>query len=86
MRISSADNPYKDLSLYITERILFIAGDVFYVNWEEVLTGATAVVSTIGGFGNEEQMQRINGEANVVAVNAAKDFGKTISILLLKQF
>lgn len=55
---------------------LYHAGDVFYVNWDEVLGGATAVVSTIGGFGNEEQMKRINGEANVVAVNAAKDFGK----------
>lgn len=34
------------------------------------------MVSTIGGFGSEEQMQRINGEANVVAVNIAKDYGK----------
>lgn len=55
------------------------AGDVFYLNWDEVLVGATAVVSTIGGFGSEEQMQRINGEANVVSVNAAKDFGKSPS-------
>lgn len=44
--------------------------------WEEVLVGATAVVSTLGGFGNEEQMKRINGEANILAVGAAKDFGK----------
>lgn len=55
---------------------VFLVGDVFYLNWDEVLLGATAVVSTIGGFGNEEQMKRINGEANVTAVNAAKDFGK----------
>ena len=52
------------------------ARDVFYVNWDEVLLGATVVLSTIGGFGSEEQMLRINGEANVVAVNAAKDYGK----------
>ncbi|KAG5067753.1 hypothetical protein JHK85_000130 [Glycine max] len=51
------------------------SGDVFYVNWDEVLVGATAVVSTLGGFGSEEQMKRINGEANVVAVNAAKEYG-----------
>ncbi|GAB4839656.1 hypothetical protein Ancab_029182 [Ancistrocladus abbreviatus] len=51
-------------------------GDVFYVNWDEVLHGATTVVSTLGGFGNEEQMKRINGEANVVSVTAAKDHGK----------
>ncbi|KAK3026704.1 hypothetical protein RJ639_041551 [Escallonia herrerae] len=50
-------------------------GDVFYANWDEVLPGATAVVSTLGGFGSEEQMQRINGEANVVAVSAAKEYG-----------
>lgn len=55
------------------------AGDVFYVNWDEVLLGATAVVSTIGGFGSEEQMQRINGEANIVAVNAAKDYGSDVN-------
>lgn len=54
------------------------SGDVFYVNWDEVLPGATAVISTIGGFGSEEQMQRINGEANVVAVNAAKEYGKIL--------
>ncbi|GAV86733.1 NAD_binding_10 domain-containing protein, partial [Cephalotus follicularis] len=51
------------------------AGDVFYANWDEVLLGATAVVSTLGGFGSEEQMLRINCEANVVAVNTAKDYG-----------
>ncbi|KAL9259670.1 hypothetical protein AKJ16_DCAP05660 [Drosera capensis] len=56
--------------------------DVFYVNWDVVLVGATAVVSTLGGFGNEEQMKRINGEANVVAVNAAKDYGVPKFILI----
>lgn len=43
-----------------------------------MLLGATAVVSTLGGFGNEEQMQRINGEANVVSVTAAKEYGKIL--------
>ncbi|PSS01344.1 Uncharacterized protein CEY00_Acc22702 [Actinidia chinensis var. chinensis] len=57
------------------DQVTWMSGDVFYANWDEVLSGATAVVSTLGGFGNEEQMQRINGEANVVAVSAAKDFG-----------
>lgn len=51
------------------------AGDVFYARWDEVLVGATAVVSTLGGFGNEEQMKKINGEANIVAVDAAKEYG-----------
>ncbi|PON85419.1 NAD(P)-binding domain containing protein [Trema orientale] len=57
------------------DEVTWTPGDVFYLNWDEVLPGATAVVSTIGGFGSEEQMLRINGEANVVAVNAAKDYG-----------
>lgn len=51
------------------------------MNWDEVLVGATAVISTLGGFGSEEQMKRINGEANVVAVNAAKDYGKEMSMV-----
>lgn len=46
------------------------------MRWDEVLAGATAVASTLGGFGNEEQMKKINGEANILAVNAAKDYGK----------
>lgn len=54
------------------------AGDVFYVNWDEVLPGATSVISTLGGFGSEEQMQRINGEANIVSVTAAKEYGRII--------
>ncbi|XP_011018488.1 PREDICTED: uncharacterized protein At1g32220, chloroplastic isoform X2 [Populus euphratica] len=57
------------------DQVTWIPGDVFYTNWDEILVGATAVVSTIGGFGSEEQMQRINGEANIVSVNAAKEFG-----------
>lgn len=40
------------------------------------------MVSTIGGFGSEEQLQRINGEANVVAVTAAKDYGKKLLVLI----
>ncbi|KAF9601409.1 hypothetical protein IFM89_019682 [Coptis chinensis] len=56
--------------------------DVFYANWDDVLVGATAVVSTIGGFGNEEQMKRINGEANVLAVDAAKEYGVPKFILI----
>ncbi|GAB2235406.1 hypothetical protein Droror1_Dr00025831 [Drosera rotundifolia] len=64
------------------DQVSWVTGDVFYVNWDEVLVGATAVVSTLGGFGNEEQMKRINGEANVVAVNAAKDYGVPKFILI----
>ncbi|CAA0843255.1 Uncharacterized protein - chloroplastic [Striga hermonthica] len=64
------------------DQVTWLTGDVFYANWDEVLPGATAVVSTLGGFGSEEQMQRINGEANVVAVNAAKEYGIPKFILI----
>ncbi|XP_050235049.1 uncharacterized protein At1g32220, chloroplastic [Mercurialis annua] len=64
------------------DQVNWIPGDVFYANWDDVLVGATAVISTLGGFGSEEQMLRINGEANVVAVNAAKDYGIPKFILI----
>ncbi|KAM0935682.1 putative NAD(P)-binding domain, NAD(P)-binding domain superfamily [Dioscorea sansibarensis] len=64
------------------DQVTWVAGDVFYARWDEVLVGATAVVSTLGGFGNEEQMKKINGEANVLAVNAAKDYGVSKFILI----
>lgn len=64
------------------DQVTWLAGDVFYARWDEVLVGATAVVSTLGGFGSEEQMKRINGEANVIAVDAAKEFGAPKFILI----
>ncbi|KAH0450754.1 hypothetical protein IEQ34_021446 [Dendrobium chrysotoxum] len=64
------------------DQVTWTAGDVFYVRWDEVLAGATAVVSTLGGFGNEEQMKRINGEANILAVGAAKDYGVPKFVLI----
>ncbi|XP_072975065.1 uncharacterized protein At1g32220, chloroplastic [Typha angustifolia] len=64
------------------DQVTWMAGDVFYARWEEILVGATAVVSTLGGFGSEEQMKRINGEANILAVDAAKSFGVPKFILI----
>ncbi|XXG75564.1 hypothetical protein AAC387_Pa08g0107 [Persea americana] len=64
------------------DQVTWQTGDVFYARWDEVLVGATAVVSTLGGFGSEEQMKKINGEANVLAVAAAKEFGIPKFILI----
>ncbi|KAG9452477.1 hypothetical protein H6P81_005381 [Aristolochia fimbriata] len=64
------------------DQVTWMTGDVFYARWDEVLVGATAVVSTIGGFGTDEQMKRINGEANITAVNAAKEYGVPKFILI----
>ncbi|KAK8938676.1 hypothetical protein KSP39_PZI011365 [Platanthera zijinensis] len=64
------------------DQVTWMAGDVFYARWDEVLVGATAVISTLGGFGNEEQMKKINGEANILAVDAAKDYGVPKFVLI----
>ncbi|KAL5697956.1 hypothetical protein ACHQM5_029051 [Ranunculus cassubicifolius] len=64
------------------DQVSWISGDVFYANWDEILPGATAVISTLGGFGNEEQMKRINGEANILAVDAASTYGIPKFILI----
>ncbi|XP_044466524.1 uncharacterized protein At1g32220, chloroplastic-like [Mangifera indica] len=64
------------------DQVNWISGDVFYANWDEVLVGATAVVSTLGGFGSEEQMLRIKGKANAVAVGAAQEYGIPKFILI----
>lgn len=55
------------------DQVVWVAGDVFNADWDGLLNGATAVVSTIGGFGNNEQMEQLNGEANVLAINAASN-------------
>lgn len=48
------------------------SGDVFNEeSWVNVLQGATAVVSCIGGFGSNADMERINGDATIAAVDAA---------------
>lgn len=57
------------------DQVEWIAGDVFNADWDGLLNGATTVVSTIGGFGNNEQMEKLNGEANVLAINAASNAG-----------
>ncbi|CAI5467205.1 unnamed protein product [Closterium sp. Yama58-4] len=55
--------------------VIWETGDVFSANWPVLLKDVTVVVSCIGGFGTDEQMERINGDATVVAVDAAKDSG-----------
>lgn len=64
------------------DQVTWVAGDVFYAEWDGLLRGATAVVSTLGGFGTNEQMEKINGEANVLAVDAASKAGIPKFILI----
>lgn len=64
------------------DQVTWVAGDVFYADWDGLLRGATTVVSTLGGFGTNEQMEKINGEANVLAVDAASKAGIPKFILI----
>lgn len=48
-------------------------GDIFKPeDYREMLDGATAVVSCVGAFGNNKFMERINGDANILAIKEAK--------------
>ena len=50
--------------------------DVFDVaSWRQELEGADAVVSCIGAFGSNEFMEKINGDANILAVSEALKAG-----------
>lgn len=51
-------------------------GDVFLTDWDSLLGGVEAVVSTLGMFGPNDQMERINAEANILALTAAKKAGE----------
>lgn len=58
------------------DRVTWVAGDVFLTDWDSLLGGVQAVVSTLGKlFGSDDQIEKINGEANIIAVNAAKKAG-----------
>jgi len=61
-------------------------GDVFTTDLDALLDGVSVVVSTLGGFGSNEQMEKINGEANILAVNAAKRAGKYSSCKIQIDF
>lgn len=41
-----------------------------------MLDGVQAVISTLGMIGPNDQMERINADANIIAVNAAKKAGE----------
>eukprot|EP00244_Chara_vulgaris_P005917 TRINITY_DN2270_c0_g1_i2.p1 TRINITY_DN2270_c0_g1~~TRINITY_DN2270_c0_g1_i2.p1 ORF type:complete len:477 (-),score=71.69 TRINITY_DN2270_c0_g1_i2:527-1957(-) len=52
----------------------WVRGDVFDPDvWRMQLRDASGVVSCIGGFGTNDEMRRINGHANVKAVQAAAE-------------
>ncbi|KAI4337219.1 hypothetical protein L6164_015664 [Bauhinia variegata] len=44
-------------------------------SWKEALSGVTAVISCVGGFGSNSYMYKINGSANINAIRAASEQG-----------
>jgi hypothetical protein len=57
---------------------MVVTGDVFLTDWDSLLSGVEAVVSTLGLIGPNEQMEKINGDANIIAVNEAKKAGESL--------
>lgn len=54
----------------------WVKGDLFHPsNWRHTLEDVSAVISCVGGFGSNDQMQKINGVANVQAIRAASEAG-----------
>lgn len=53
-------------------QVKWVAADIFNSSaWNKELEGATGVVSCIGAFGSNEFMEKINGDANVLAAEVA---------------
>eukprot|EP00246_Nothoceros_aenigmaticus_P003431 TRINITY_DN14595_c0_g1_i1.p1 TRINITY_DN14595_c0_g1~~TRINITY_DN14595_c0_g1_i1.p1 ORF type:complete len:332 (+),score=54.59 TRINITY_DN14595_c0_g1_i1:418-1413(+) len=57
------------------DQVSWVEGDAYNANWDELLSGISAVVSCIGGFGNNEHMEKVNGDTNIIAVDAASKAG-----------
>jgi len=58
--------------------VTWVRGDIFHPErWKDTipLEEVSAVISCVGGFGSDEQMLKINGEANIAAINAASKSG-----------
>lgn len=57
------------------DQVTWVSGDVFLTEWDSLLDGVQAVISTLGLIGPNDQMEKINADANIIAVNAAKKAG-----------
>ncbi|OAE28091.1 hypothetical protein AXG93_136s1060 [Marchantia polymorpha subsp. ruderalis] len=56
--------------------VVWVRGSLFESEkWKDQLSDVSAVVSCVGGFGSNAQMRRINGDANIAAINVAAEKG-----------
>ncbi len=57
-----------------TKSVHWHSADVFDPNsWQNVAKGANATISVVGGFGTQAQMERVCGDANVVACRTSAE-------------
>eukprot|EP00898_Chlorokybus_atmophyticus_P003661 jgi/Chlat1/4296/Chrsp29S04556 len=67
--------PPKEHAAWV-HKVNWVQSDVFDTeSWKPELQGAKAVVSCLGAFGSNDFMERINGDANVSAVETAASAG-----------
>ncbi|CAK9194899.1 unnamed protein product [Sphagnum troendelagicum] len=56
----------------------WVQGDILHPErWKHALQEVSAVISCVGAFGSNQTMLKINGEANIAAINAASESGVT---------
>ncbi|CAN5954592.1 unnamed protein product [Sphagnum jensenii] len=56
----------------------WIQGDILHPErWKHALQEVSAVISCVGALGSNQKMLKINGEANIAAINAASESGVT---------
>ncbi|KAH7352356.1 hypothetical protein KP509_19G041200 [Ceratopteris richardii] len=59
-----------------TYDVTWIQGNLFEPDkWKDALKETSAVISCVGGFGSNETMRKVNGDANIAAINVAHDSG-----------
>ncbi|KAA8494432.1 Uncharacterized protein FVE85_2673 [Porphyridium purpureum] len=72
-RSGASSAQLKDASL---DGVAWLRGDALEPeSWKYALSGASGVVSCVGGFGSNEQMRRICGDTNVSVARAAHEAG-----------
>lgn len=76
-RLSLNSKPISDVgNQEITKGVIWHKGDIMNPKeWEDVLKESDGVISCVGAFGSNEFMERINGDANIIAINSAKHAG-----------
>jgi len=58
------------------EKVDWVTGDVFDQEaLKKAMDGVSGVVTAVGAFGSDEFMEKINGDANIVAADTAKSSG-----------